>query len=127
RDLRHPGRAGAAPGRAPLPARRVADRGRRAAVGDPGPVRRGLLLALQGQPAPADRLPAPVGVRARPVLTASLPGHDQLRPHQAALLHDPLAHQPEPDRPRRAADRLGRDPRRPPSLTEPVLYYTNRI
>ena len=34
-------------------------------------LQRGLPLPLQGQPAPADRLPEPVGLRARPVLAAA--------------------------------------------------------
>ena len=69
---------------------------------------RGLPLPLQGQPAPADRLPEPVGLRARPVLAARLPGHNELRPHQAALLHHASAHQPDQNRPRRPAAGLGR-------------------
>ena len=68
----------------------------------------GLPLPLQGQPARADRLPEPVGLRARPFLAACLPGHNKLRPHQAALLHHASAHQPGQDHPRRPAAGLGR-------------------
>ena len=49
---------------AAVPVRRRAHRGRRPAVGDPGPVRPGLRHPLQGQPAPPGRLPEPVAVRA---------------------------------------------------------------
>lgn len=51
-------------GLAQVPARRRADRGRCAAVPYAGQVRRGLLHPLQVQPAPAGRLPLPVGLRA---------------------------------------------------------------
>ena len=98
----------AAPGRAPVPARRRDHRGRRAAVGDAGPVRRRLLLALQVQPAPDHRLPEPVGLRARPVRAARLPQHHQVRPDQAALLHDAPAPESVPDRAGRPAAGLGR-------------------
>ena len=75
-----------------------ADRGRRAAVGDAGQVRRGLLLALQVQPAADQRLPQPVGVRTGPVRAARLPRHHPLRSDQAALLHHAPAAEPVADR-----------------------------
>src|SRR5450432_3435425 len=67
-------------------------------MGDPGPLRRRLLLAFQAEP---------VGLRARSLLDAGLPRDDQLRSHQAALLHDAPAPQPVQDRPGRPAARLG--------------------
>ena len=69
-DLR---RARSPPGRPQVPVRRRDHRGRRPAVGDAGPVRRRLLRAVQGQPAPAHRLPEPVGLRPRPVPAARVP------------------------------------------------------
>jgi hypothetical protein len=59
-------------------------------------------------PAPAGGLPEPVGLRARHALDTRHPGHNELRSHQAALLHHASTHQPGPNRPRRPAAGVGR-------------------
>ncbi len=65
--LRGPRLADGAARRPPLPRRRHHHRGRRPAVHDAGPLRRGLPRALQVQPAEAVGDAGPVGLRARPV------------------------------------------------------------
>ena len=65
--LRRPRRAGRATRGQPLPVRRRAHRGRLAPVPDARALRRGLRRTLQVQPAPHRRLPAALGLSARPL------------------------------------------------------------
>ena len=97
------GLARGAPDRPPLPDGRRDHRGRRPALHDAGPLRRGLPRALQVQPRQAHRDAGAVGLRARPLPDAGLRRDDRLRADQAALLR--RAHRREPDRHRAAGAR----------------------
>ena len=119
--VRPPRLARRAPGHPPLPGRRHDHRGRRPALADPGPVRRGLRGPLQVQPEQADRDAGAVGLRPRPVPDPGVRRHDRLRPDQAALL--PGAHQPQPvrHRPGRPGPVRLADPARPRVPARPPL------
>ena len=77
--------------RATLPRRRPRHRGRLAAVHHAAALRPGLSRPLQVQPAPARRLPEPVGLHARAVPVAGRRRDGRLRAHQGPLLRQPLA------------------------------------
>ena len=78
----------------------AADRGRLAAVPDARALRRRLLRPLQVQPAPARRLPEPVGLHARALPAARDRGDRRARRDQAPLLRHAPVDQPDADRAR---------------------------
>ena len=80
-------------GRTSLPVRRCRHRSGLAPVYHPGAFRRGVLRALQVQPAAPGGLPEPVGVHPRAVPGAGRGRDGRSRADQGALLPQPRAHQ----------------------------------
>ena len=90
-----------------LPDRRHDHRGRLAALRHPRPVRLGLLRPLQVQPEADRRLRQPLRLPAGPLPAAGDRRHSESGTHQAPLLPDPPADQPDEDRPDGAGARPG--------------------
>ena len=81
-------------------------RGRLAPVHHAAALRPGLSRPLQVQPAPAGRLPQPVGLHARALPVAGRGRDRRLRAHQGPLLRQPRHHQPDRHRAQGPAARL---------------------
>src|SRR5262245_34972298 len=102
RAVPHPRLAGAAHAQAPLAVRARLHRGGRAALHHARALRRGVLLSLQMQPAPAGRLPQPVALDAARVRAAGRGEDGRHGSDQGALLPQHEADQSHADRAKRA-------------------------